>query len=307
MNKTAFGRTGLQVSPLGFGAAPIGFLKTDQDKVAAILNLLLDSGVNLIDTAAMYEGSEELIGNAVGHRRGEYVLVSKCGHPVAGIDAPAWSADLVTKTVDRALRRLKTDRLDVMLLHSCDLATLKKGEALGALAKARDAGKIRFAGYSGDNEALTYAAAQPDVAVVETSINLVDQANIDAGLAACRQHNVGVIAKRPIANAAWKGAEGRPGFFGDYVRPYVERLGKMKLTPAALGFADTNDGWLELALRFTLGQPGVHTAIIGTTNPANARANLAAAEKGPLPPAVAEKIRAAFRAADPDGQWTGQT
>jgi aryl-alcohol dehydrogenase-like predicted oxidoreductase len=304
MNKTRFGRTGLQVSPLGFGAAPIGFLKTEQDRVASILNLLLDRGVNLIDTAAMYQGSEELIGQAVGHRRAEYVLVSKCGTTVPDIDAPGWSAALVTRTVDRALKRLRTDYLDVMLLHSCDLATLKKGEALGALVRARDAGKVRFAGYSGDNEELAWAAAHPDIAVVETSINFADQANLDHGLPVARQEDVGVIAKRPIANAAWLGADGR-GFYSEYVRPYVDRLRQMKLTPAAVGLPDSNDGWSELALRFTLSQPGVHTAIIGTTNPDNARKNIATAEKGPLPPDAVEKIRAAFRAADPTGQWKG--
>ena len=68
--------------------------------------------------------------------------------------------------------------VDVMLLHSCDLATLQKGEALGALVKARDAGKIRFAGYSGDNEAAAWAAAHPDIAVLETSISIADQRNI---------------------------------------------------------------------------------------------------------------------------------
>jgi len=120
MTKVPFGRTGLQVSPLGFGAAPIGFLKTERERVAAILNLLLDSGANVIDTAASYEGSEEVIGEAVGRRRGEYVLVSKCGTKAPDIDAPAWSAELVSRTVDRALRRLRTDHLDVMLLHSCD-------------------------------------------------------------------------------------------------------------------------------------------------------------------------------------------
>src|SRR6202035_2749558 len=101
MNKTPFGKTGLQVSRLGVGAAPIGYLKTDQDRAAAVLNLLLDSGVNLIDTAASYQGSEETIGKAVGHRRAEFVLVSKCGQKVPDTDGPDWSAKLITQTVDR--------------------------------------------------------------------------------------------------------------------------------------------------------------------------------------------------------------
>src|SRR6185312_5665153 len=159
MEKTTFGKTGFKVSRLGFGAGPIGFLATDQQRVANIINILLDSGVNVIDTAASYQGSEDLIGNAVSSRRSEYVLISKCGQAFPDLPGAAWSAEVITATVDRALRRLKTDHLDVMLLHSCELATLKKGEAIAALAKARDAGKIRFAGYSGDNDAGAYAAA----------------------------------------------------------------------------------------------------------------------------------------------------
>src|SRR4030095_3893816 len=106
--------------------------------------------------------------------------------------------------VDRSLSKLKVDRIDVMLLHSCDLATLKKGEAIGALVKARDAGRIAHAGYSGDNEAVAWAAAHPDIAVVETSINIADQVNINGALSVAQKHNLGVLAKRPIANAAWK-------------------------------------------------------------------------------------------------------
>ena len=261
---------------------------------------MLDSGVNLIDTAASYEGSEEVIAKAVGHRRAEFVLVSKCGSKLPDISAEPWSEAMITQTVDRSLRRLKTDHLDVMLLHSCNLARLK-GEALGALVKAREAGKIRFAGYSGDNEVATYAAALPDVAVIETSINLADQHNIDDALPKARAANIGVMAKRPIANAAWKQPSAQPGLYAGYAQTYHDRLKQMKLDPADLGLPGQDAAWPEVALRFTLSQPGVHTAIIGTTNPDNARANLAAAAKGPLPPEVVKKIRAAFHAADPGG------
>jgi aryl-alcohol dehydrogenase-like predicted oxidoreductase len=308
MKKVTFGKTGLQVSPLGFGAAPIGYLDTDRQRVAKILNLLLDSGVNLIDTAANYPGAEQAIAATVSGRRSEFVLVSKCGTKLPDLDEPAWSAANVTRSVDRSLRLLKTDRLDVMLLHSCDLATLKKGEALGALVKARDAGKVRFVGYSGDNDAAEYAASLPDVAVVQTSVSVADQANIDRVLPVARKRNVGVMAKRPIANAAWKDAGDQPGMYKSYAATYTERLAKMRLDRAALGFkGPPEQAWPELALRFTLSQPGVHTAIIGTTNPENAKANLAAVERGPLPEDVVRKVREAFRAADPGGTWVGQT
>ena len=308
MKRTTFGRTGFDVSPLGFGAAPIGYLNTDRERAGAMLDDLLDAGVNLIDTAASYPGSEEVIGEFVGARREQFVLVTKCGTKLPDLDGSPFSADLVTKTIDRSLRRLKTDRIDVMLLHSCDLKMLQQGDALGALVKARDAGKIRFAGYSGDNEAAAYAAALPDAAVLETSVSIADQINIDTVLPIARRHNVGVLAKRPVANAAWKDLNQQQGLYKDYAKTYTDRLRQMNLEPAALGFAGPPEqAWPELALRFTLSQPGVHCAIIGTTNPDNARRNIELAGKGSLPRDVVDRIRAAFRQADPEGKWTGQT
>ncbi len=302
MQKRPLGKTGLNVSIIGLGTAPAAFLKTDADQFSRLLNQLLDAGVNLIDTAAGYPDSEKTLGKLIAHRRNEFVLVSKCGNKVAEIDAPAWSAEMVTQTVDRALQHLGTPQIDVMLLHSCDLATLQKGEAIGALVKAKKAGKIKHVGYSGDNDAAAYAAGLLEVEVLETSVNIVDQINIDVALPVAVKKNVGVIVKRPIANAAWKDLNDQPGMYQSYAKTYTERLAKLGLKPADLGFKD----WLEPALRFTLAQPGVTTAIIGTTNPANAMANLAIADKGPLDTAAVKKIRDAFKAADPTGQWMGQ-
>ena len=98
MRKVPFGKTGLDVSVLGFGAAPIGYLDTERERVARILNLMLDAGVNLIDTASNYPGSEEAIADTVGHRRGEYVLVSKCGPKLPDLEERAWSPELIGKT-----------------------------------------------------------------------------------------------------------------------------------------------------------------------------------------------------------------
>lgn len=308
MEKRSFGKTGYQVSPLGFGAAPIGYLQTEYERAASILNLLLDKGINVIDTAASYPGSEETIGKAIAHRRREFVLISKCGSKVSGVSGEAWSAPLIAQTVDRSLKNLNTDHLNVMLLHSCSLDILKKGEAIEALVQARQAGKIRFAGYSGDNDAAAYAAGHPEIAVIETSINIADQMNIDRVLPIARQNNLGVIAKRPIANAAWKNRDEQPGMYKDYAQTYHDRLKKMKLIPRELGFfGDQDHAWAEIALRFTLSQQGVHTAIVGTTSPDNAQANIAYATKRPLSNEAIDKLRQAFRAADPAGSWTGQS
>ena len=302
MTQVPFGSTGLTASILGYGAAPAAFLKSD---AVDVINFLLDNGVNLIDTATGYPGSHEFIGDNFSHRRKDFILVSKCGNKVQGSDAPLWSEELITYSIERALQTLKTDHLDVMLLHSCDLKTLEKGEAVGALVKAREAGKIRFAGYSGDNEAATYAAKMPEIAVIETSVNIVDQRNIGGAIAAARAQNLAVLAKRPIANACWKDLESQPGMYKNYAATYTKRLAEMDIEPSDFGFKGPAD-WPEIALRFTLSQPGVCTAIVGTTSKANAQKNLEIAEKGDLPDETVAAIRAAFEAAD-DGTWTGQT
>lgn len=310
MEQRTLGRTDLDVSVVGFGGAPIGFLEIEQERVGRVLNRLLDQGVNLIDTAAAYPGSEEAIGRAVAHRREEYVLVSKCGEPGADRDSPAWKPDSLSQSIDRSLRRLRTDHLDVLLLHTAPLDTLQAGDAMDALIRAREAGKVRFVGYSGDDETAAYAAGLPEVAVVETSINVCDQRNIDVVLPAAREHDVGVIAKRPIANAAWKDLSQQPGFYAGYARTYTDRLANMRIDPSDLGFEGPPEAvWPEVALRFTLRQPGVHTAIIGTTSPEHARANLEAAARGPLPEEAAGQLRAAFQRGETESgdTWTGQT
>ncbi len=193
-----------------------------------------------------------------------------------------------------------------MLLHSCPLDVLERGEAIGALVEAKQAGKIRFAGYSGDNEAAAFAASHPDISVLQTSINICDQRNIDHVLPIARQRNVGVMAKRPIANAAWKPLQQQPGMYADYARTYTERLTAMNITPQTAGI---DLDWPSFALRFVLSQEGVHTAIIGTTRMEHAQANIKAVEEGPLPDSVVDKVRAAFRNAEQAAgeTWLGQT
>src|SRR5438552_2163983 len=248
MKHAAFGKAGLSVSALGFGAAPAAYLGAHRQQTIGMINDLLDAGMNVIDTAASYPGSEQFIGEHFSHRRSDYVLISKCGSTIPESSAPAWSTAQIAASVDRSLRWLKTDRIDVMLLHSCELDILQRNEALGALIKARDAGKISFAGYSGDNEAAAYAATLDDVAVIETSINIVDQINIDLVLPEARSRQIGVVAKRPIANAAWKPPHHQPGMYQSYAKTYTERFAKLKLNPRDLGFdGPPEQQWPQIA------------------------------------------------------------
>src|SRR5450432_557557 len=109
MEKRKFGKTGLEVSVLGYGAAPAAFLDAEQQQTAKMIEHLLDSGMNVIDTARAYPGSEEFLGKHLSHRRKDFVLISKCGQKIPESHSPDWSYETVSRTVDRSLKLLKTD------------------------------------------------------------------------------------------------------------------------------------------------------------------------------------------------------
>src|SRR6266550_4042488 len=119
MEKRRLGKTDMDVSVLGFGGSEIGYAKAPQERVTELLNSALDAGLNVIDTAECYHGSEELIGSAIGNRRDEFYLFTKCGHPHGVESAANWSEDSILQSVQRSLERLQTDRVDIVQLHSC--------------------------------------------------------------------------------------------------------------------------------------------------------------------------------------------
>lgn len=293
MQLRPLGRTGLLVSPLGLGAAEIGFVGMEQAAATELLHFAIDHGINVIDTAANYETSEERIGKALGPRRRQCVLVSKCGWAEEGQTGPAsWTAEQIGRSIDRSLQRLRTDHIDVMLLHSCDLLVLERGEALAALRGAEQAGKVRFIGYSGDGEAAAFACRLPEVSVIETSINFCDQANLKTVLPEAREAHVGVLAKRSLANGAWRSSEEVHPVYRGYVEPYADRFRAMGVTPAELGAKEMR--WPEVALRFVLAQPGVHVALVGSSRFEHLFANLEAARRGPLPDEMVRRMHQAF-------------
>ena len=285
----------MEVSVLGFGASEIGEQAVPAKRTAEILGGALDAGLNLIDTAACYGDSEELIGRTVGHRRRDFYILSKCGH-AAGLSLRDWSPELVEASVERSLKRLRTDYLDVIQLHSCDESALRQGDLIAALERTREQGKVRFLGYSGDGEGALYAAQCGAFDTLQISLSIADQHAIDLVLPAALAGDIGVIAKRPIANAAWLG---RFWSVAPYVRPYRDRLRKLKYD-----FLE-GAGAVATALRFTLSIPGVGCAIVGTSKPARWQQNAVLAEYGPLPSTEYEAIRARWRAIAPAG-WVGQ-
>lgn len=296
MEKRVLGRTGMEVSILGFGGAEIGFRNVEPGVVGQLLNRALDAGLNVIDTAASYSGSESLIGQTVSHRRKDYFLFTKCGQG-GDFGTPDWSPETIEKSIDRSLQRLKTDCLDLVQLHTCREELLRQGDVITALEKARDAGKTRFIGYSGDHKAALYAVECGAFDTLQTSVNIADQECVDLTLPKAVQNNIGVIAKRPVANVAWMFDEA--GSQNAYHFTYLKRLQTL-----AYPFLTEPDAFATV-LRFTLSLPGVCTAIVGTSRPERWLQNAVIAKEGPLPTEVMESIRARWKEVAP-ADWIGQ-
>ena len=289
----------MEFSVLGFGGAEIGYnAGQTQHDVDRLLNSAIDAGLNVIDTAAAYKTSESMIGEAVGKRRNEYYLLTKCGARDAFALAD-WSTKGILETIESSLRKLKTDHLDVAQLHSCDSETLKRGDAIDGLQRARDKGYTRFIGYSGDNEDAATAIALDVFDSFQTSVSIADQSPITGNIPAAAAKGIGIIAKRPIANAVWRNSE-RPS--DSYHQEYWDRIQK-------LDFPFVNDSLNEsiaIALRFTLSIPGVSTAIVGTTKPDRWQQNADYVGRGMLSSSEFDRIRDRWREIA-DESWTGQT
>jgi aryl-alcohol dehydrogenase-like predicted oxidoreductase len=277
------GATGLDVSTLGYGAMQIGAPDIDEGHAGRMLNHVLDRGITLIDTARAYGLAEERIGRHLAARRSEYLLSTKVGYGVDGV--PDWTAESVTRGVEDACRRLRTDRIDIVHLHSCDRRTLESHGVLEALVRCRDAGQIRCVAYSGENDALDYALATGVVDVIQLSVNLCDQRSLD-WLDGTRAGAVGVLAKRPFAERPWK----HPTVPDD--PPAAEYWRRFRTM-----YGDEAGGdWPSRALRFAAFAPGVDCCLIGTTSLEHLDANLATVEQGPLPEDEFAALRSRFAA-----------
>ena len=282
----------LTVSCIGLGAGQIGDASLSEAHIERLLNTALDLGIRLIDTARGYGLSEERIGRHLKHRRSDYLLSTKVGYGIPGL--PDWTGETIAAGIEAALRLLQTDVIDIVHLHSCDLAVLQHGDVVPALLRAREQGKIRVAAYSGENEALAWAVHSGHFGGVECSVNLFDQGSLSPLLEDAAARGIGVIAKRPIGNAPWRFAD-RP--VGDYAETYWQRMHELRYDNAGLA-------WDELALRFTTGLPSISCAITGTGSLDHLRHNVELAARGPLPHELQLALRARY--AEVGATWRGE-
>jgi len=295
----ALGRTGADVTILSYGAMelrgqPRGPGITDED-AGRLLNAVLDGGINLIDTSPDYGRSEELIGTYLSHRRDEFFLASKCGCPIeTPADAPPpyphdYSKRNVRAAVERSLRRLRTDRLDLVQVHmSPSVATLDENGTIEELNDLRAEGKVRFIGMSGilpnlpghiamnvfDAFQIPYSAVQRD------HENLITEA-VDKG------------AGTLIRGGAARGAASEEKNWSNGPLTQEPGLGQRNWETSGVEdlINEAGIGRQEFILRFTLSHPGLSTTIVGTANLEHLASNIAVAEQGPLPADLYEEAK----------------
>lgn len=258
IEKRLFAATGDMVGVLGFGTVKFGrntgvkypggdgFDLPDDVRISSILDLCIDNGINLIDTAPAYGVSEERLGQIMGARRDKFFLVTKTGEEFDGQNSSyIFTRDHTVMSVERSLARLRTDVLDCVLVHSNrdDLKVIEQTDVLPTLARMKEAGKIRSFGVS------TYT--------VDGGKKAIDLS--DAVMVA---YNVGYQdEKHVITYAAEKG------------RAVLVKKGLASGHVANLGDLGGN-------MRYVTETPGVTSLVFGSLNPHNILSNINALTKG---------------------------
>ena len=182
-------------------------------------------------------------------------------------------------------------------MHSCDLETLKRGESIEAVIRAREEGKTRFIGYSGDNEAALWAVRSGLFDTLQTSFNLVDQNARKELLGAAHAREMGIIIKRPLGNGVWGKVSSPYRYANDYFQraQIMNELGPIDGAP---------QDPILLAMGFLFAHDEITTAIIGTHNPDHLRANVEMLENDlPIPYEPVEELHRRFDAVGED--WPG--
>ncbi|CAN5671034.1 aldo/keto reductase [soil metagenome] len=284
------GRTGLNVTKLGYGAMEVrgtriwGGRPVSDEEADRILNAVLDSGINFIDTANDYGRSEESIGRFLAHRRDEYVLATKCGCTVVHKDDETddtphvWTRENLFRGLHESLERMKTDHVDVMQLHNPSVEQTEAGDLVRALEDMRQQGKVRFIGISSTEPHLdtyidwgVFDTFQIPYSALERQHEASIQRAADAG--------AGVILRGGVAR-------GEPGAgLGNEDRWKAWEAAKLD------ELLDEGENRTQFLLRFTNTHPGMHTNIVGTKSPEHLQENVEAAARGPLAADVYEEAK----------------
>ena len=311
MLKRKLGRRGPEVSVIGFGAWAIGGMNwgaTDDEVSRRALHAALDHGVTLIDTADVYGfgHSEELIAGVLRERGGRdgVVIATKAGNDFYGASSDddkgygairqTYTKEYLVSAVERSLRRLGTDRVDILQLHSPDLDKLERDEPWDALATLKRDGKILHAGLSVQSFKETEQAHLLDrhadlLDVLQVRYNLLEREAERVLFPRALEHGTGIIARIPILFGLLAGKFTRDTTFGeddhrrmnlapDKLSAYLDRLDALR----PLFDAHPGESMAQVSLRFCVTHPACHTAIPGAKTDAQVADNTRAGSHGPL-------------------------
>ena len=286
MRKMTLGRTNYEVTQLGFGALEVRGTSAEDDRgrmpneqrADNILNAVLDSGINFIDTAWCYGRSEEMMGRYIGKRRDDYILAAKSGHGRCSADKYAsFTRKDMLDCLEESLRNLGTDHVDILQLHNPTAEDVEENGSIETLQEIKAKGLTRFIGVSSvlphlekhlatgayDVFQIPYSALEPDHHDIITKISEAGGGTIIRG---------GVAKGEPGAGA---GAAGRIHSGGGKRWDAFEEANLDDLR-------EEGESRTAFLLRFTMSHPHVHTIIVGTQNPDHLSENIAVAGKGPL-------------------------
>jgi 1-deoxyxylulose-5-phosphate synthase len=298
VQRRVLGRTGLPASALALGTVELGQvygipqpgesgLPTEAE-AAAILHRAVDSGINLIDTARAYGAAEEVIGRALAPRRHEIILASK--FTLVGPDrAPltgAALADHLNTSLETSLRALRTDYLDLYQVHAqADPTFLADGVVAECLARAREAGKIRFAGLSSYGLDLPHRGL--DLGIFDTlqvAYNVLDRRMLETVLPRAAEQGVGVI----VRSALLKGAlTDRAEHLPAHLTTLIDASRRFRALARSL---PERPSAVQLALRFCMAHPAVSTVLVGIRHLGELEEAVAAAAMPPLDPATLQTL-----------------
>ena len=303
ITKRTLGRTGVEVTTLGYGAMELrggerGRQISEED-AGRLLNEILDSGITFIDTSIDYGIAEERIGRHISHRRDEYFLASKCGCLVGPppVDAQpnqrggfphVFTKENIVAGVEQSLKRLKTDHLDLVQLHaSPSKEVLEENGTIEAMKELQAQGKVRFLGMSGT---IPNLAEHIEMGVFDafqipySSVQREHEELITKAAAA----GAGII----IRGGAARGAPSDDERNRERGAESLSLWDKAKLDDLLDGMSA-----MEFVMRFTETHPSMTTNIVGTLNPDHLKQNLAAISNGPLPADVYDEAKRRLAAA----------
>ena len=264
MPTATLGRTGLRVTRLGYGGAHRR--PQTEESARAIHTAVLDSGINLIDTADDYGNSEELIGRFLSDRSSEFYLATKCGASDSG---HVWTRENCMRNLEESLRRLGSDYVDVMQLHNPSVEECESGGLVEALQEMKRQGKVRWIGASTTLPHLPVYLEWGVFDVFQIPYSALERDHED-WITKAAEAGIGIVIRGGVALGEPGAGIGKPDSWEKFEEAGLDEL------------RDEGDDRTAFLLRFTLTHPHAHTIIVGTTNLDHLRQNVDAVLKGPL-------------------------